>query len=304
MTQYHQPATLDEALALLAGPSGARVLAGATDILPAAVSAQGWGSPALRLTTQQWVDISRIDALGHIDVSARHLRIGAMVSWRQIADATLPRCALALQQAAREIGGAQIQNRGTIGGNLCNASPAADGVPPLLCLDATLTLASADSSRDLPLSAFLLGNRQTALAPGELLISINIALSDSAESRRSGFGTPADARSAFAKLGARRYLVISMVMGAITLKLDAAGLTSDIAVCIGACSPVARRLSRFEREAIGLHPARLPDLLSDRHFQELSPIDDVRASGSYRLLAARELVAELLTQAGTGSQAE
>src|SRR5260370_31103109 len=97
---------------------------------------------------------------------------GGATTWSEIAAASLPRCLDPLRAAAREIGAVQIQNRGTIAGNLCNASPAADGVPPLLILDASVELASNRGARRLPLSQFITGNRRTSLAPDEILTAI------------------------------------------------------------------------------------------------------------------------------------
>ena len=135
-------------------------------------------------------------------------RLGATTTWAELIEAPLPPLFDGLKQAAREVGGRQIQNAGTVAGNLCNASPAADGVPPLLALDAEVELAGRAGTRRLPLAAFITGNRRTVLAPGELLVAIHVP-------------KPAhDARSAFLKLGARRYLVISIAMAAATLEIE------------------------------------------------------------------------------------
>ena len=128
---YVRPADLDEALGWLAG--GARVMAGATDIFPAAGERPLFGD---------YIDVSNLHSLRGIRVDAEAVRIGAAATWTDIVAADLPPAFDALKAAAREIGAVQIQNRGTIAGNLCNASPAADGVPPLLILDASVELAS------------------------------------------------------------------------------------------------------------------------------------------------------------------
>ena len=137
------------------------------------------------------------------------LRIAACTTWSEIRDAALPPACDALRAAAAEVGGRQIQNAGTIGGNLCNASPAADGVPPLLALDAAVELASAAGTRRLPLAAFLLGPRRTDRRPGEILTAVLLP-----EAALAG-------RSVFLKLGARRHLVISIAM--VAVRLDVAG---------------------------------------------------------------------------------
>ena len=134
----------------------------------------------------------------------------------------------------------QIQNAGTIGGNLCNASPAADGVPPLLALDAEVELASAAGTRRLPLAAFLHGPRRTARRPDELLTAVLIP------------AAATEGRSAFLKLGARRYLVISIAMVAARLA-TADGRVTAAALAVGACGPVATRLPAVEAALVG-HP--------------------------------------------------
>jgi CO/xanthine dehydrogenase FAD-binding subunit len=188
-----------------------------------------------------------------------------------------------LKAAAREVGSVQIQNAATIAGNLCNASPAADGVAALLALDAELVLSSRSASRTIRLSEFILGNRKTARRPDELLTSIRIP-------RRVE-----DAISVFLKLGARRYLVISIVMVAANLVVDSAGKIREALISVGSCSPAALRLAELERALAG-QTARpgLRRVVNSRHLARLSPIDDVRATAEYRRDAARTLVERAL----------
>ena len=197
--------------------------------------------------------------------------------------APLPRCFDALKGAAREIGSIQIQNRATVAGNLCNASPAADSVPPLLALDAEVELTSVTGSRRLPLADFIVGNRKTLRRVDEILTTVIVP-------RRLD-----DAASAFLKLGARRYLVISIAMVAATVKTDAAGLVAEARVAVGACSATAQRLTALEKDLVG-KPARvgLGAIVSREHLSALSPIDDVRATASYRRDAAETLIGRAL----------
>ena len=153
---YARPSDLDEALGLLA-EGGARIIAGATDVYP------GAGERALE---GYYVDVSNISTLRGARLEGDAVRIGATTTWSDIVAADLPPAFEALKVAARDVGAAQIQNRGTIAGNLCNASPAADGVPPLLILDAEVELASRRGTRRLALDAFISGARSTLLAPG------------------------------------------------------------------------------------------------------------------------------------------
>ena len=265
---YMRPLELDEALTLLAEP-GAHVLAGGTDVFPAA------GERPLQ---GRHIDVTGIDALREIRVGRDGVRIGAAASWSDIASAELPAAFAALKIAAREVGGIQIQNRGTIAGNLCNASPAADGVPPLLILEAEVEIVSTRGLRRLPLAEFIVGNRRTALAPDEIVVAIVAP-------------TPRPTmRSAFLKLGARRYLVISIVMVAALLDVED-GVIRDARVAVGSCSAVAARLPAVERRLRGLPAAaNAGGVVSARDLGELSPIDDLRATADYRRDAGLTLV--------------
>ena len=180
------------------------------------------------------------------------------------------------------MGGVQIQNRGTIGGNVCNASPAADGVPALLALDAQVELARQGARRRLPLERFLLGPRRTARAADELLTAFVLPV------------PPAGSRSTFLKLGARRYLVISIAMVAIAIDVGADGRVAAARLAVGACGPVAARLPVLEARLAGLAlplaPAALARLFDQEALAPLRPIDDVRGGASYRLDAVTTLL--------------
>jgi CO/xanthine dehydrogenase FAD-binding subunit len=260
---YHRPETLVDTLALIAR-APRTILAGATDLYPA-TSAPELAGPIL--------DITAIPRLAGISRHGAGLRIGACTPWSTVRDADLPAACDALRAAAAEIGGVQIQNAGTIGGNLCNASPAADGVPPLLALDAEVELAGPVTRR-LPLGAFLEGVRRTARRPDEILTAVLIP-----EAALAG-------RSAFLKLGARAYLVISIAMVAARLVTEH-GRIVRAALAVGACGPVATRLPALEARLLGTD-GDIPVTPAD--LAPLRPIDDVRATGAYRLEAAAELL--------------
>ena len=270
---YFRPGTLDEAVQVLA-EHGGQILSGGTDFFPALGD---------RPLPPSVVDVSGISEIKGITVESDYIRIGGLTTWSQIIAAPLPRSFDALKSAAREIGAIQIQNRATIAGNLCNASPAADSVPPLLALDAEVELVSVVGSRRVSLSDFIVGNRKTLRRPDEVLSSVIV-------SRQLD-----DARSAFLKLGARRYLVISIAMVAVIVKIDEAGLIEKARVAVGSCSASARRLTVLE-EALAGAPARggLGALVSREHLVSLAPIDDVRATATYRMDAALTLIARAL----------
>ena len=262
---YLIPTELEAALKSLAQQQD-KLVAGGTDVYPS--MKQGH-------TPKSLLDVTRIKELMNITVTDTGFRIGAAVTWTEIVKAKLPAAFDGLKHAAKEVGSLQIQNAGTIAGNLCNASPAADGVPPLLTLDARVEVASAArGARILPLQDFILGVRKTALGSDEIVTAIHIP-------------TPPDgAGSAFEKLGNRKYLVISIAMTAALIKCDLRGLISDARVAIGACSPVALRLTQLEADLIGAKPSEVEILPS--HLSQLSPIDDVRGSGGYRLDIVQE----------------
>jgi len=279
--RYAKPATLDEALALL-GETSWRVLAGGTDFYPAQ------GSRPIR---ENILDINGIGTLRGFVEEATHWSIGARTTWTDIIHQPLPAAFDALKQAAREVGSPQIQNVASVAGNLCNASPAADGVPALLVLDAEVELRSADGIRHLPLADFILGNRRTARRPEELVTAIRVPKA------------AASGSSGFVKLGARRYLVISIAMAAVRLIVEDR-VIRHAAIAVGACSAVATRLPHVEQALVGKTLAGpLVDIVTFTPMPQLAPIDDVRGSAAYRLDAAREIVARAV-QAVAGQSRE
>lgn len=265
---YERPERLDEALARLAS-TPVRIAAGCTDLF-AATEAKTLPGPVLDLTA-----VSGLRGFSWAEDGS--LAIGATTTWADIVRADLPPALHALQQAARQVGARQVQNRGTLAGNLCNASPAADGVPPLLVVDAEVALASATGERRLALSAFITGPRQTALAPGEIVTGVHI---------------PASALSGvshFEKLGARAYLVISIAM--LALRVEAQdGRIVHAACAVGACGPVAQRLPDLEAALMGAPLSALGEIAADLIAPALAPIDDIRADAGYRRSSAVELV--------------
>ncbi|TPI48632.1 xanthine dehydrogenase family protein subunit M [Mesorhizobium sp. B2-9-1] len=275
MIRYAKPTTVDKALALL-GEDRWRILAGGTDFYPAQ------GAKPFR---DNVLDINALAELRGIAETGEHWRIGARTTWTDIVRQPLPAAFDALKSAAREVGSVQIQNVASVAGNLCNASPAADGVPALLVLDADVELRSLKAVRHLPLGEFILGNRRTALRPGEMVTAIRVP-------KRSAVGT-----SAFVKLGARRYLVISIAMAAARLVVEN-GVVADAAIAVGACSAVARRLAGVEAALRGRPvTSALADAVLSAPIDELSPIADVRGSAEYRQDAAREIVARAVRAA-------
>jgi CO/xanthine dehydrogenase FAD-binding subunit len=273
---YIKPKTLDEAVAWLSAGE-ARILSGGTDFYPALGD---------RVVRDAIVDVSGLRELRGISTDNDRIRIGGLTTWSEILRTPLSRRFDALKAAAREVGSVQIQNRGTVAGNLCNASPAADGVPPLLVLDAEVELVSDGGVRRMPLSDFIVGNRRTQRKANEILTAVLIP---------RGLD---DAISTFVKLGARRYLVISISMVAAIVQFENQKVV-EARVAVGSCSAVARRLPVLEAELVGI-TVRDPLGASVRpeHLASLSPIDDVRATAAYRIDASLRLVQRALNFCG------
>ncbi len=276
---YHAPDNVTEALGLLRDGQMS-IIAGCTDFLPALQD---------RTAPDNILDITRIEGLRGINITEEGWRIGAATTWTDVLKADLPPAFDALRLAAREVGSTQIQNRGTLAGNLCNASPAADGAPPLLALDTQVEIASATGSRVIPLSDFLKGVRKVDLTAGEMVTALIVPPIDTG------------ARSSFLKLGSRTHLVISIAMAAAVITLRD-GCIAKSTVAVGSCAPTARRLTALEDRVKGMSPTQLAlaDLTSADLIAPLSPISDVRGSAEYRVDVVPELCRRALLRAMGG----
>jgi len=277
MGRYIRPSNLDQAVAALA-QGRLTVLAGGTDIYPAHVA---------RPIRDDILDIGGLEELIGIDETDDCYRIGAATPWHYLLNNDLSPQFSGLIAAARDIGGWQVQNTGTIVGNVCNASPAADGVPMLMAMDAYVELSSMHGVRKLPVGEFVIGNRRTAIFSDELLSAIIIPKAKN------------DAVSGFKKLGARRYLVISIVSVAGAMEIDRSGIVTDARFAVGSCSEVAQRLPILEHEILGRNcDTDFATLVAAHQFSHLRPIDDIRATASYRLEAVETMTKRLLDQMG------
>jgi CO/xanthine dehydrogenase FAD-binding subunit len=252
------------------------IVAGATDHYPARVG---------RAPVEDVLDVTAIARLRGVAAVEGGWRIGALATWTDIAEGDLPPLFDGLRAAALAVGGLQIQARATVAGNVCNASPAADGIPNLLALDAVVELASASGQRRVPIADFVTGNRRTLRAADELVTGLFIPAPIAG----------ATARSTFEKLGSRAYLVISIAMVAAVVEIGADGSIARARVAVGACSEVAQRLPRLEAELAG-RPATpaTAGIARPAHIAGLTPIDDIRGSGEYRRDAALTLVSRAL----------
>ena len=280
MGSYLRPTTVTEAIEALArareeGRPGT-VVAGATDHYPGQVG---------RVIDHDVIDISGLVGLRRIEEVGGGWRIPALATWTDVGTASLPPMFDGLRRAALAVGGRQIQNRATVVGNLVNASPAADGTPNLLALDAVVTLASVRGERRVPVADFVTGNRITVREVDELVTGLFVPAPDSG------------ARATFLKLGSRAYLVISIAMVAAVLAVDATRRITAARVAVGACSPVAQRLPELEAVLRGM-PATpgIGETVRSEHLIALSPIDDIRGTAAYRREAAETLVRRALEE--------
>lgn len=275
---YAMPASLPEALSLLQSGTP-RIVAGCTDFFPS--SAPGTRAEAI-------LDITAIPACRGIVETAQGWRIGAAVPWSDIIRAPLPPAFDGLKLAARDVGSIQIQNRATVAGNICNASPAADGVPPLLALDGFVEIASERGTRHVPLARFIQGVRRVDLGAGEMVTAIHVPR------------MAQHARSAFLKLGSRTHLVISIAMVASHVEMDG-DRVGDVRIAVGSCAPVAQRLPDLEARVRGCTRSEVAalDFAAGDALAPLSPISDVRGSAEYRLDVAATLCRRAVVQAMT-----
>lgn len=268
MQRYLRPATVHEAVGYLA-TDNILIAAGCTDLFAATWARDLPGSV---------LDITGIAELRGVSRVPGGWRFGAATTWADVIRADLPPAFDMLKEAAREVGSVQIQTAGTLAGNICNASPAADGVPCLLALEAEVEIGSAAGTRCVAIADFITGPRRTMLDPGEMVLALRVP--DSAT----------HGRSRFLKLGARRYLVISIAMVAVRLSIER-GVVTEAAVAVGACSAVACRLTRLEAALVGAQSENAADRLeAGLVLPDLAPIDDIRADAGYRGAAAVELI--------------
>jgi CO/xanthine dehydrogenase FAD-binding subunit len=277
MAGYLRPSALDDALTALDAAAYV-IVAGGTDYYPARVG---------RPLDDDVLDVTDLAGLRDITETPDYWRFGALVTWTDIIRADLPPLFDGLKLAAREVGGPQVQNAGTLAGNICNASPAADGMPNLLALDAEIELSCVSGERKLPIGAFVTGNRKTERRANELVTGILIPK------------PPGATNTVFLKLGARKYMVISIVMVGATLETAPDGTVTKARIAVGSCSEVARRLSALETALVGKPAsAELGNMISAEHLSALAPIADIRGSAGYRMDAALTLVRRALNDLG------
>ena len=272
-----RPHAAAEALALLAATPGAVPLAGGTDFMV------GWNAGHANRRTI--LDLSGIGEWNKLRATKSELTIGALVTHARIQeDATARKRFPLLVAACATVGGAQIQNRGTLGGNVANASPAGDGFPPLAVYEAVVIAASAGGSRRVPFAEIFAGVKKTTLAADELIEAIELP-----------FPAKRPTRQLFRKVGTRAAQAISKTVLAGQLWLARDGRVEELRFAIGSMAPTVRRLTKAEAFVTG--KKLTPEVVREACAllaEDVSPIDDIRSTAEYRLLVARNIFAAFL----------
>ena len=265
--ELRRPADLAEALRMLRDDGPLVPLAGATDLYV--------GLNFGTLAATRFLDLWRLDALRDIAVRDGVLSIGAIASYTAIIRSRHVKRALPmLVEASRQIGGVQIQNRGTLGGNIANGSPAGDSLPVLAAADATVVLRSADAERRVPITEFFTGYRATVRRPDELIVAVEVP--------------PVEGRQWFRKVGTRAAQAISKVVIAAVRQPRGAPR-----IALGSVAPTVVRARHAEAvlAAGGTIDAAVRALDEDIH-----PVDDVRSTAEYRRTVAGNLLRRWWTE--------
>ncbi|MEO5704398.1 MAG: xanthine dehydrogenase family protein subunit M [Candidatus Limnocylindrales bacterium] len=257
-----------------------RPIAGGTDVMVAITGELG-------PIPERMLDLSRIDELRGIQLEAGSLVLGARTTYTEIRRSALCREHLpALVEASATIGAAQIQNRGTLGGNIANASPAGDTLPILLAADAVILLGGQRGEREVAAKDFFIAYRKTALAPDELILQVRFPLPPGREVR-------------FRKVGTRRAQAISKVMMALAWEDFGSTGWQNVRVALGSVAATPIRARATEQVLEGARPTpEVADLAAETLAGELNPIDDVRSTADYRRTVSARILHRLLRDAG------
>ena len=275
--EMETPRDLAAALSRMAAEPGAwRAFAGGTDLMVLL--------EAGKLPHRKFLNIWNLAELRGIAVSAEHVTLGALTTYAEVQrHEILAREFPLLCRAAAETGSVATQNRGTLGGNIANASPAADSPPALIVYGAEIEIVSAGGTRWVPYPSFHTGYKKMNLRAGELIRSIRVARPRSAW------------KQYFRKVGARRAQAISKICFAAAGRVEA-GRIAEVRIALGSVAPTVLRAVRVEELLRGQRPADAALLLAaqDALGAEIAPIDDMRSTGRYRRNVARNLLAEFL----------
>jgi CO/xanthine dehydrogenase FAD-binding subunit len=273
----HSPKTLHEALTILRDlGQQTKILAGGTDLMVMLTSRA--------LVAPEYLNIWRLKELRGIEEKGNAIRLGALTTYSQIiASPLMQKYVPILVEASRQVGGLQIQNRGTIGGNIVNASPAGDTLPVLAVFEAELEVGSVCGTRRIPFNQFYTGYRQTVLAPEELLLAIHLP-------------KPApEARQYFRKVGTRQAQAISKVVMAAKVRMNSESFIESIQIAYGSVAPTVVRCPQTEALLTGQKlTTELIAAAQEKVKTEIRPISDVRSTAHYRQVIAGNVLGRFL----------
>ena len=278
--QYFTPQKIEETLEILSQyEREIKIIAGGTDLLVQYFD---------RLyEINNWLDLKNIKELKGIGINKNQMEIGAMVTHTQLKiSEDIKKYFPILSQAASDIGSPQIRNRGTVGGNIVNASPAGDLLPPLMAYDAQFKLLSMQGERIIPAEKFFIGPKKTILEPAQLLTQIILPL----PSKRT-YGS-------WIKIGKRKALIIGTITLALVVEMAEDNRTvKDIRTCLGSVAPTPIEIKEVKKKIVGknfnqLNFTELGQIVEDK----ISPIDDIRGTREYRKDVAKEIMINALEE--------
>lgn len=274
--QLVTPGSVSETLELFARePNVWRPFAGGTDLMVLLEAGQ--------LAHRNYVNISNLKELRGIEVSDAQVTVGALTTYTEIQSQPVLRAEFPLLcQAASETGGLAIQNRGTLGGNIVNASPAADSPPALLVYDAELELVSASGCRIVPYHGFHTGYKQMDIQPQELLARIHLPR------------TTQNLQHYYRKVGTRKAQAISKVCFAATANTEDERL-ADVRIALGSVAPIPIRCVQTEAALRGRRIEQLTEIGKAALAREIAPIDDIRSTAKYRIKVSLNLLHDFLS---------
>ncbi len=265
--KYLSPHSIEELTHVLQSADHFTILAGGTDVLP-----QWQDNPSLKPNVL--VDIKKINELNVIKSTDSEIRIGALTTVQELKKSHLLEPNLkAIREAACQFAGVQIRHRATIGGNICNASPAGDLIPSLYVYNAVIEIFGPNGNKKVPIQEFITGVGQTALEDGEIVTSIIIPKTKE--------------KSIFYKLGLRQSMAIAVVNFAITYELEENNRWKSLQIAAGSVAPTVVYLNAFTDSVLNGGDIDESIQLVDN---DISPIDDIRATANYRRLALKNVI--------------
>jgi len=280
--QYFAPQKIEEALEILSRyEREIKIIAGGTDLLVQYYD---------RLyEINHWLDLKNIKDLKNIRINKNQMEIGAMITHTQLEiSEDIKKYFPILSQAAADIGSPQIKNRGTIGGNIVNASPAGDLLPSLMAYKAQIKLVSSKEETIIPAEAFFLGPKKTMIRTDQLLSEIILPLPE-----KHTYGS-------WIKIGKRKALIIATITLALIVRMDEDDeIVKDVSVCLGSVAPTPIEIKEIKGKMIGkkykqLDFNQLGELVEDK----ISPIDDIRGTREYRKDVAKEIMINAYSACG------